>query len=205
MNDTATLAALTPETASEYDFVIGLDASGSMSRPSTRSPGKSRWEEAQELIYGLASILHKYDDDGIDIVVFGGQTEVFEGVTPDKVDEVFTKRSPLGGTPLHEAIAAIDALNSDGKKAVAIIFTDGEPDSRELAKQAIINAAATKDKDEDFTILFVQIGDDAGAAAYLAELDDSLSEAKFDIVDTISAAEAEKMAPLDLITKAIND
>ncbi len=196
---------LTAETATEYDFVIGLDASGSMAMPSTRYPGKTRWEEAQELIFGLASILGKYDTDGIDVVVFGGNVQVFEGVTADKVASIFQSRSPRGSTPLAEAIQKIDALNADGKKAVAIIFTDGEPDDRAAAEAAIVAAANKLERDEDFTILFVQIGDDAGAARFLAHLDDGLTAAKFDIVDTVSAAEADNMEPLDLINKAIND
>lgn len=205
MSDTLETVALNAETASEYDFVIGLDASGSMAAASTRYPGKTRWQEAQETIFGLASILGQYDTDGIDVVVFGGGVEVFEGVTADKVSQVFTARSPRGSTPLAEAIQKIDALNGDGKKAVAIIFTDGEPDDQAAAEAAIVAAAAKLEKDEDFTILFVQIGDDAGAAKFLAHLDDGLTSAKFDIVDTISAAEADKMEPIDLINKAIND
>jgi len=202
---TATATALNAETASEYDFVIGLDASGSMASPSTRYPGKTRWQEAQETIFGLASILGQYDTDGIDIVVFGGNVQVFEGVTPDKVASIFSQRSPRGSTPLAEAIQKIDALNGDGKKAVALIFTDGEPDDRAAAEAAIVAASNKMERDEDFTILFVQIGDDAGAAKFLAHLDDGLTSAKFDIVDTISAAEADQMEPLDLINKAIND
>lgn len=205
MTDNSTLIALNAETATEYDFVIGLDASGSMAAASTRYPGKTRWQEAQETIFGLASILGQYDTDGIDVVVFGGNVQVFEGVTAAKVNDIFTQRSPRGSTPLAEAIREIDKLNGDGKKAVAIIFTDGEPDDRGAAEQAIIAAAAKLDKDEDFTILFVQIGDDQGAAKFLAHLDDGLTSAKFDIVDTISAAEADQMEPLDLINKAIND
>lgn len=202
---TTSAIALDANTASEYDFVIGLDASGSMASPSKRYPGKSRWQEAQETIFGLASILGQYDSDGIDIVVFGGSVEVFEGVDAAHVSDVFTRRSPRGSTPLAEAIQKIDALNGDGKKAVAIIFTDGEPDDRAAAEQAIRDAAGKLERDEDFTILFVQIGDDAGAAKFLAHLDDGLTGAKFDIVDTISAAEADTMEPIDLINKAIND
>lgn len=205
MTDSNTLTTLNSETATEYDFVIGLDASGSMASPSTRYPGKTRWQEAQETIFGLASILGQYDTDGIDVVVFGGNVQVFEGVTADKVNDLFATRSPRGSTPLAEAIREIDKLNGDGKKAVALIFTDGEPDDRAAAESAIITAANKLEKDEDFTILFVQIGDDAGAAKFLAHLDDGLTSAKFDIVDTISAADADKMEPLDLINKAIND
>ncbi len=195
---------LTAETITEYDFVIGLDASGSMGAPSKRYPGKSRWEEAQETIYGLANALNKYDEDGIDVVVFGGNVQTFRSVTPDKVAEVFKARSPRGDTPLAEAIDAIAALNDDGKKAVAIIFTDGEPNDKQAAVNAITTIADKQEKDEDFTIQFVQIGDDAGAAAFLAHLDDNLT-AKFDIVDTIKAVDADQMEAIDLINKAIND
>lgn len=191
-------------TVTEYDFVIALDASGSMASPSTRYPGKSRWEEAQETIYGLAHALSKYDEDGIDVVVFGSTVETFEGVTPEKVADIFKARSPRGSTPLAEALQAVDALNSDGKKAVCICFTDGEPDSQQSAMDTIRAIADKQAADEDFTILFVQVGDDAAAAKFLATLDDNLN-AKFDIVDTISAAEADKLEPLDLINKAIAD
>jgi hypothetical protein len=197
--------ALNAQTATEYDFVIGLDASGSMASPSTRYPGKTRWQEAQETIFGLASILGQYDTDGIDIVVFGGNVQVFEGVTANKVSDIFAARSPRGSTPLAEALREIVKLNGDGKKAVALVFTDGEPDDRAAVERVIVDAANAQERDEDFTILFVQIGDDHGAAKFLAHLDDGLSSAKFDIVDTISAAEADQMEPLDLINKAIND
>lgn len=199
------LSSLDANTVSEYDFVIVLDASGSMAMPSTRFQGKTRWQEAQESIFGLASILANYDSDGIDIVVFGGSVETHEGVTPDKVAEIFTNRSPRGGTPLAEAIQAVDKLNTDGKKAVALVFTDGVPDNEAAAAEAIIAASQKQEKDEDFTILFVQIGDDKDATRYLQKLDDSLTGAKFDIVDVITSEEADKLEPLDLINKAIND
>jgi hypothetical protein len=192
------------DAASEYDFVIVLDASGSMGYPSTRFAGKTRWEEAQETIYGLASALNKYDSDGIDIVVFGADIDTFEGVTPEKVLDIFKTKSPRGSTPLAEALEAVVALNGDGKKAVAIVFTDGAPDDGPKAAEVIRKAAESQEKDEDFTILFVQIGDDAGATKYLNFLDDELN-AKFDIVDTIKAGEADKFEPIDLINKAIND
>lgn len=195
---------LTAETASEYDFVVVLDASGSMGYPSTRYTGKSRWEEAQESIFGIASALAQFDSNGIDIVVFGGDVQVFEGVTPDKVVDVFKSRSPRGDTPLAEALAALDDLAADGKKTIAIVFTDGEPNSKPDAIKVIENIANKQEADENFTILFVQIGDDTGAAKFLAQLDDDLNT-KFDIVDAIAAVDADKLEPLDLINKALND
>ena len=203
---TETLVQLTAETASEFDFVVCLDASGSMSMPSTRFPGKSRWQEAQETIFGLAAALEQYDTDGIDVVVFSGGVEVHQGVTSAKVAEIFAARSPRGGTPLAAALGEVVARQkATGKNTVAIVFTDGEPDDRSSVEKTIVDAANAIEKDEALTFLFVQIGNDTGAAAFLDYLDDGLTAAQFDIVDAIPAAVADTMEPLALITKAIND
>lgn len=201
-----TLVQLTAETASEFDFIFCLDASGSMASPSTRFAGKSRWEEAQETIFGLAATLEKFDTDGIDIVIFGGIVEVIQGVTSAKVAEIFAARSPRGSTPLAAALGeVVKKQKATGKNTVAIVFTDGEPDDRSAVENTIVNAANAIEKDEALTFLFVQIGNDQGAAALLDYLDDGLNAAQFDIVDAIPAAIADTMEPLALITKAIND
>lgn len=208
MNDTTTApVTLTAETASEYDFIIALDASGSMASASTRYPGKTRWQEAQETIFGLATALEKYDSDGIDVVVFGGSVETYEGVTASKVTDIFNSRSPRGSTPLDRALGEIvKKHNASQKKTVAVVFTDGEPDDQNAAEKVIVDAANSLTKDEDLTFLFVQIGNDPSAAKYLDHLDDGLTgKAKFDIVDAVPASVADSMEPLDLINKAIND
>jgi hypothetical protein len=208
MNDTATASrALTAETASEYDFIVCLDASGSMNSPSTRFSGKTRWQEAQETIYGMSVALDQFDADGIDVCVFGGGVDWHEGVTAEKVSGLFASRGPRGSTPLAEALEKVVAKQkATGKNTVAIVFTDGEPDDRPRTEQVIVDASNGLDKDEALTFLFVQIGNDAAAARFLEHLDDGLAgKAKFDIVDTIPAAQADTMEPIDLINKAISD
>lgn len=202
------MATLNKDTASEYDFVIGLDASGSMGSPSTRYAGKSRWEEAQETVTGIANAIGKYDADGIDVVVFGGNVEVHNNVTSAKVADLFANRSPRGGTPLAQALQkVVEAQAKTQKNTVAIFFTDGEPDDKMAAVRTIIEASKKIDSDEKLTFLFVQIGGDAGATKFLQALDDDLQAAgaKFDIVDTVTGEEADGLEPLDLINKAISD
>lgn len=199
------MITLNAETASEYDFIIGLDASGSMLSQSKRFAGRTRWQEAQETILGLTAAIEPYDADGIDIVVFGGDVKVHEGVTSAKVADLFATRAPRGSTPLADALSAIVTKQKrTGKNTVAIVFTDGDPDSQEAAVKVITNAANAIEKDEALTFLFVQIGDDPGAGKFLAFLDDGIT-AKFDIVDALTAAVADTMEPIDLINKAIND
>jgi Mg-chelatase subunit ChlD len=196
---------LNAQTASEFDFIVGLDASGSMATESKRFPGKTRWQEAQESIFGIAMALEKFDADGIDVVIFGGTTEMVEGVTAAKVADIFASRSPRGSTPLHDAVDHVVKKQSRTKKnTVAIIFTDGAPDDRALVAKKITEASNAIERDENLTFLFVQIGDDSAAGQYLASLDDDL-KGKFDIVDSMTAADADKLEPVDLIIKAIND
>ena len=72
-----------------------------------------------------------------------------------------------------------------------IVFTDGVPDDREAAAKRIVAQANSQANDDDCTVLFIQVGDDAAATRYLQSLDDDLSGAKFDIVDVKTVAEAD--------------
>jgi hypothetical protein len=199
---------LTKDTASEYDFMVLLDASGSMSNPSTRFEGKSRWQEGQELITGLAGVLDGFDADGIDVITFGQKVEMFEGVTSGKVADIFQNVQPYGSTPTAEALALVVAKQArTGKNTVAFVLTDGEPSNKPAVESTIVNAANSLEKDEALSFQFIQIGRAEDATKFLQYLDDDLQSkgAKFDIVDTIPAEEAEQLSPLELINKAITD
>jgi len=192
---------------SEFDFIVVVDASGSMGE--TDMPGgRSRWDYMQETATAFARDLSKLDSDGIDVVTFGGQTvSTYEGVTADKVKEVFATRSPRGSTPLTEALqAAFKLAGKSDKKDFIIVFTDGVPDDKASAAKAIIDQSHLQETDDALTILFVQVGRDSAATSYLRELDDNLKSAKFDIVDAKTMDEAEQFATTaDLIVAAIND
>lgn len=192
---------------SEFDFIAVIDASGSMGE--TDMPGgKSRWDYMQETATAFCRDIEKFDSDGIDVVLFSGASVApFQGVTSAKVKDVFATRSPRGSTPLAEALTAALALaGKSDKKDFIIVFTDGVPDDKDAAANVIRNAANASETDDALTILFVQVGRDAGATAYLRSLDDDLQGAKFDIVDAKTMDEAEAFATTaDLIVAAIND
>lgn len=192
---------------SEFDFIVAVDASGSMGE--TDMPGgKSRWDSMLETVTAFARDLGKLDSDGIDVVTFGGASILsYEGVTADKVKEIFAARSPRGGTPLTEALQATFKLaGKSDKKDFIIVFTDGVPDDKASAAKAIIDQSQLQDTDDALTILFVQVGRDASATTFLKKLDDDLTGAKFDIVDAKTMDEAEAFpTTADLIVAAIND
>lgn len=192
---------------SEYDFIAVIDASGSMGENDAPG-GKSRWEYMQETATAFVRDLEKFDSDGVGIVLFSGTNiQTFDGVTSDKVKEVFATRSPRGGTPLAEALtAALGLAGKSDKKDFIIVFTDGVPDDKAAAANVIREAANASETDDALTILFVQVGRDGPAGAYLKSLDDDLKGAKFDIVDAKTIEEAEQFATTaDLVVAAIND
>lgn len=191
----------------EYDFIVVIDASGSMSTNDCPR-GLSRWDYMQESVGAFARDVAKFDSDGIDLVIFGGtQITSHQGVTPDKVQQVFESRSPRGSTPLAEALdAALKLANKSDKKDFILVFTDGVPDDKAAAADVIRRQANKQETDDECTFLFVQVGADAAAKAYLKMLDDDLKGAKFDIVDAKTIEEAEAFASTaELVLHAIDD
>lgn len=193
---------------SEYDFIVAVDASGSMAEPVSKSNGKSRWDYIQETVTAFAAELNRIDSDGIGLVIFGGSNITkADGLDAAAVKSAFAARRPMGSTPLAEALkASFDLAGKSDKKDFIVVFTDGIPDDKTAAAKAIIAQANKQETDDACTVLFVQVGDDASATAYLKSLDDDLKGAKFDIVDAKTVAEVEGFATTaDLILAAIDD
>lgn len=194
-------------TLSEYDFIVAIDASGSMGTEDMPN-NRSRWKYMQETAESFCRDLQKIDSDGLDVVVFSGaNVETFSGVTTDKVSEIFRMRSPRGSTPLAEALqASLKLAGKSDKKDFVLVFTDGVPDDKEAAAKVIRDAANKQTTDDALTFLFVQVGRDPDATNYLRNLDDNLKGAKFDIVDAKTMDEVEKFpSTAELVVAAIND
>lgn len=189
---------------SEYDFVVVVDKSGSMGEP---YKGTTRWLSMQESVMSFVRDIEKLDSDGIDVVELGGDCRTYQGVTSANVREMFATMNPRGGTPLHLALEKAFALaGKSEKKDFIIVFTDGVPDDQKAAAESIRRHSNRLNADDECTVLFVQVGDDAAATRYLKSLDDDLKGAKFDIVDAMTIEEAEKFPSIvDLLVKAIAD
>lgn len=192
----------------EYDFVVCIDTSGSMGEPVKAGSKVTRWESVQEAAMTFIRDIEKIDSDGIGLVTFGGSNiKSHDGVTSDKAREAFASTGPRGSTPLAEALTAALALaGKSDKKDFILVFTDGVPDDAAAAADVIRKASHAQETDDALTILFVQVGDDAGATKYLEGLDNDLTGCKFDIVDSRTVAQAEAFATTaDLVLAAIND
>lgn len=193
---------------SEYDFIVVIDKSGSMGEPVKAGSNITRWEAVQESAMTFVRDIEKIDSDGLGLVFFSGSNiAAHDGVTSNSIRDVFAQNSPRGSTPLAEALtAALGLAGKSDKKDFIIVFTDGVPDDKQAAAKVIADASHKQPTDDALTILFVQVGDDAGATAYLKALDDDLKGCKFDIVDAKTVSEAEKYATTaELVLAAIND
>ncbi len=197
--------ALNVEVAKEYDYILLVDKSGSMGSPSTKLEGRTRWQEAQEFTEQFARFAETVDDDGITLIKFNSNATVWDGVKADKVHDLFTSGSPGGSTNLSAALDAAFAKKfGSSKKAIVVVVTDGAPDSQSAVEKSIIAATGKVENASQLNVLFVQIGEDQGAADFLDHLDNSLSGAKYDIVNTLSSTVAGTLSMEQLLFQAVN-
>lgn len=211
-----------------YDFKILIDKSGSMASKDGRDSNGNpitRWKQAHYMSKAIAEICNRFDDDGIDIILFDSEPTIYNNVTDSKVDEVFRVNSPGGSTGTDKAIKAAlpeffpaskgffkSLLGSStpvkrNKPILLIIFTDGEPDSQSAVSNVIIDITKKISSREEVGITFLQLGNDSDARRFLKKLDDDLTSlgAKFDIVDTKNYDETLTMSPEDIIIQALTD
>jgi uncharacterized protein YegL len=194
------------------DLEFLLDKSGSMTTGDCPG-GKSRWSYGQETTLGLAKQMEAHDPDGITVVPFAGQFKTYEGVTAEKVAQIFKENAPAGSTDTAKVLKArLDAYferkaAGKAKPTCILVMTDGAPDDQNAVADVIVEATKKMDEDGELAISFVQIGLDLEASKFLAFLDDGLTAkgAKFDIVDTVKLAEVENFTPEMLIEKAFAD
>lgn len=192
---------------SEYDFIAVVDTSGSMAEANKAGSPVTRWTAMQESVRTFIRDISKFDSDGIGLVQLGGNCQSWDGVNEEAALNVFKDIAPRGSTPLAEALTeAFKLAGKSSKKDFIIVYTDGVPNDAEAVRRVIVQQAALQATDDALTILFVQVGDDAGATAFLKGLDDNLKGAKFDIVDAKTTAEVDSYpSTAALVVAAIND
>jgi len=195
------------------DYTLIIDKSGSLTTDD--GTGKTRWEIAQESTIALAQKCDELDLDGITVYLFSGRFKRYDNVNADKIREIYAQNEPMGKSDLKSVLQ--DALDSyfqrkaEGKAKengeTILIITDGIPDEPKEIIRLIIDASQKIDRDEELGISFIQIGQDTKAKEYFKALDDLLQEAgaKFDIVDTITMDDLEKMSLTDVLLNAVID
>lgn len=203
------------------DVVFLLDKSGSMGE--TYKPGMTRWKAGEETVTALAKEMSEHDDDGITVVPFNNGHDVVDGVTGDTVGQIFKTNAPGGGTDLAPPLRAVInkfipeqrtggflgigggiKRTSPKKPVVVVIATDGAANDEQAVVETIVNATKRINSRNDLGILFIQVGSDPAATAFLERLDNSLKSqgADFDIVARCKLEDVEDKSTVELLTLA---
>ncbi|MBU6453596.1 MAG: VWA domain-containing protein [Cyanobacteria bacterium REEB67] len=200
---------------SNIDIAIAIDTSGTMSKTDGNKSGQTRMQASKESTIALAAEAEKYDPDGITVARFASKVRIYDGVTEAKVEQIFAEFRPMGSTNTKEAVEQLinmflakrAAAGAAAKPACIVVITDGEPDDKVGLAQVIVNASKQLKSRSELGILFVQVGNDPDAAAYLAKLNDDLTSAgaKFDIVAVTKLEDLEDISPVETFEMAFLD
>jgi Mg-chelatase subunit ChlD len=155
------------------DYSVLVDASSSMRLKDDQ--GKTRWEQAKEALEVLVPKVIEKDEDGISLYFFSTGYKKFKLVnSASVVKDHFASERPRGGTQLTEALEDAVIPDNKGRPETILVITDGAPENRRSVEDAIVGAAMATTYDDDLKVVFVQVGNDAGARKWLAALDATL-------------------------------
>ena len=206
MNEVRELGTVSEDVLATLDFHIGVDTSGSTSKPSHRIKGKNRLDEMQEEAGRIIRAAGKYDSDGLTLTRFSTGVQTIDNVTADRIESTFAEFEPAGGTNLGDCIREFTKKAvASTKNFVGFIFTDGEASNKPDVLDAVRDAArATKGRPK-FGFVIVQTGNDPAAAEYLRSLDDDLKKYNIpDMIAVVTEDESEGLSFGNLVWLAQN-
>ena len=173
----------------DLQLVLIIDHSGSMRAPDIDGTGAgksngmishgqwTRWDNVFQAAKYLVDSLFEYDKDGkIPVVFFGDESEeIIASSIPQLLDLFKTRRPTEECTNLLSAVNLAFARHVTGENTLFICFTDGCPNRGQEPhiKSTIQHFLSSDDPSgERLNILFLRVGDDPGAIAFLQDLDD---------------------------------
>jgi hypothetical protein len=167
-------------------FIVGLDVSGSMQMRDC--PGNTtRFDYVLETMKVFIAEASKWDPDGVSFYVFNAGLREFPDVASvQQINETIATLRPGGGTATQLAIRAAYAEHKrkGSEQTFLLLFTDGEPSDPDAVKQAVIDITQDVKDEKEFRIAILTVGERSpGLNAWLTDLDDHLTGAKFDIID----------------------
>jgi len=180
------------------------DQKGAQAVPRYEEEPPTRWEKAVVGLNGIVNQVATIDPNGIDVVCFPGvndNVDVYRNLTDtSNLKALVTAKEPGGSCNMGEALEIVfkESLERGFEKPTSVlVLTAGRPEDYREVEENIQNFTKNLEKEEDFSVTFVQIGDDERATFFLNELADDLdctsaSGEKVDIVDTVKDEEIKK-------------
>jgi Mg-chelatase subunit ChlD len=196
----------------QHEVIVMIDKSGSMNTRDCPG-GLSRWEWCAEQATALSKESEEYWPEGITLVVFSNDFDVYPHAHVKEVADVFKNYAPEGSTNTGSALwdrlrAYLNQRAHNPKKTkplVIAVITDGEPTDGRTTQDAIISATGQMQEPADISITFLQVGNGATGAALLDELADKLVDegARYDIVEHETFSKLQRMGLRRALVSAI--
>jgi len=198
------------------NYNVELIVDRSMSMKQTDCPdGLSRWQWCGVQAAELAKSLAPYTQNGLTIVPFATEYDVFEHATAQHIEYMFNNVQQQFGTRLFEPLAErLDNYFANHKPStkplVIVIVTDGLPVPKiepQLVRNELIASSQKMVSPGEVTVIFCQIGGrDQRGQAYLYDLDQNLvaAGARYHYVHTISFEELREAGLGAALAASIN-
>ncbi len=197
------------------NFHFAVDKSGSMQANDCVLEGRkvSRDTRAKAKAIEYIKAGAKYDKDGTTVLAFGSDVVVYDGVTPEKAEEIIGKiKAQDSATRTDLVIKKSYELHLAGgyEQTVLFLVTDGEPtgipNAQEEVKKVIREIAADvaergkgkgpggSDDEHGYAISFVTSGiRSEGLNAFLTDIDDNLGA----VIDIVDVKDIEEVGSLE--------
>ncbi|MBP7860042.1 VWA domain-containing protein [bacterium] len=126
----------------EYDVVLILDCSGSMSQRIGANINTSKWTWAQNQMISMSSQMENSLKKGIALMPFTDKYQLYQPCFGGEVQNIFVQRKPEGGTNLFPPLEdALSRAMLTKRPMVITILTDGGFGFRQEIKDLIVAAA----------------------------------------------------------------
>jgi hypothetical protein len=166
----------------QYNLELIVDRSRSMQKPDCPG-GLSRWAWCGQQAGQLSRSLAPYTPNGLTIIPFATEFDVFEHATPQNIERMFNNIELQNGTRLFEPLAErLDDYfvhhKRNSKPLLIVVITDGVPSPKfepALVRNELIAASQKMSSPQEVSVIFCQIGcQDRFGQRYLTDLDQNL-------------------------------
>lgn len=180
---------------SKYNLELIVDRSSSMHKRDCPG-GLSRWDWVGMQASDIARALSPYCPQGITIIPFATEYDVFEHASAANVQYIFKNIGTQGGTRLFEPLTErLDNFlahhKASDKPLLIVVITDGVPFPRfepQMVKDELVAFSQKMTSPNEAIVIFFQIGaDDRFGQRFLSELDQNLVNdgARYHFVHTL--------------------
>lgn len=194
------------------DLVVLIDRSGSMD--TTDCPGAtSRWQWCRDQIANLSNETAGLMPHGFSLILFNNHCKSFPGVDTNSILQAFVNNKPDGGTDMASAVSKVlkehrerKSINSPQPRLVVAIITDGVPGDERALRNTLISETKNLSTADELSIVFLQVGEDNQASAYLEELDRYLVQegALFDVTRSVLFGDVKTNGLLRSLVTSVN-